>query len=350
MGNSISDKLKRLVCEALAPSLAAAEERDRRIREELDGLRARLVAVTEHSNRMEAELAKSLALQQEMIEAMTQLEERLVGELENGFGSSVKQIDKQIEWWTWDRFKRTDKQIERWTWERYRRSKKDTNSFFWNIQYEEKRKNGLVESYNGKLSVYDDLFYFNNRFGSVLSARKILGFLLNKLDCNSMIDYGCGTGTWLWVALGYGVSEVCGIDGAYVPENMLMIPKECFVVADLSKPYSVAKKYDLALSLEVAEHIPKAAAEILIDNICKSADVVLFSAAHPGQGGDEHVNEQPVSYWIERFKARHYIPIEIRPFFKQDSDIETWYRENMVLFVIENKALVLEERIGLGED
>lgn len=35
------------------------------------------------------------------------------------------EIDKQIERWTWERFKRTDKQIERWTWERFQRTKKE---------------------------------------------------------------------------------------------------------------------------------------------------------------------------------------------------------------------------------
>lgn len=338
MGTSISDKLKRLICEALEPSLATIEERDRQTKEELENLRDRLVAVTERSDKIETELIKSLALQQEMLRAMAQLQEQFIGELENGLERSVAQIDKQIERWTWERFKRTDKQIERWTWDRHKRVQKLIDSGFWNIHYELKKSFGALDNENNVRTIYDDYFYFNNRFGSVRSARKILGFLLPKLQCNSIVDFGCGTGTWLWVAQGYGVSEVLGIDGEYVPENMLMIPQKCFSAADLSEPCFVTKRYDLALSLEVAEHIPERSADIFIDNICKSADIVLFSAAHPGQGGDGHINEQPIEYWIEKFYSHHYVPIEIRSNFQFDNEVESWYKENIVLYVTEEQS------------
>ena len=70
-----------------------------------------------------------------------------------------------------------------------------------------------------------------------------------------------------------------------------------------------------------------------MDNICCQADTVLFSAAHPGQGGDDHINEQPQSYWVSKFASRGYEKIEIREIFKNDLKIESWYRDNMVLFV-----------------
>ena len=192
---------------------------------------------------------------------------------------------------------------------------------------------------------YDDIFYFENRAGAVMSARAILSALLPHFECHSMVDFGCGTGTWLWVAHNFGVESIMGLDGDYVLPRHLMIPQDCFCAADLEKPVILEKKYDLAISMEVAEHLHKESADTFVESLCSAADIVLFSAAHPGQGGDGHINEQPMTYWTSKFDKHGFLPIEIRQLFVGNEDIESWYRENIVLYVREAKVHGVEKNL-----
>lgn len=192
---------------------------------------------------------------------------------------------------------------------------------------------------------YDDIFYFENRAGSVMSARAILSTLLPHLECRSMVDFGCGTGTWLWVAHSFGVESIRGLDGDYVPPRQLMIPQDCFCAVDLEEPVVLEKKYDLAISMEVAEHLHKEIADTFVESLCNAADTILFSAAHPGQGGDGHINEQPMTYWTSKFGKHGFLPVEIRQLFEGNEDIESWYRENIVLYVREAKVHGVEKNL-----
>ena len=127
---------------------------------------------------------------------------------------------------------------------------------------------------------------------------------------------------------------------------MLMIPEASFRCANLEHPVTLEQRYDLAMSLEVAEHLPEEAADTLVDSLCKVADVIIFSAAHPGQGGDHHINEQPVEYWEEKFAHHGYVPIQVKQYFpKEHSRIETWYKENIILFVKQGRNDEIEARI-----
>jgi hypothetical protein len=91
-----------------------------------------------------------------------------------------------------------------------------------------------------------------------------------------------------------------------VNKNRLKIPKECFAEVELDKGISVDRKYDLAISVEVAEHLPPNAADIFIESIVKASDIVLFSAAIPFQGGTNHINEQWPEYWNKLFNKNGY--------------------------------------------
>ena len=159
-----------------------------------------------------------------------------------------------------------------------------------------------------------------------------MGTLFKELPHQSVIDFGCGTGTWLWVAKALGAEEIFGIDGDYVPRALLLIPEENFMPADLENKIVLDRRYELAMSLEVGEHLSESAADTYIDTLCDSADTILFSAAHPGQGGDCHINEQPREYWIEKFMARGFKLHEVRNRFQNDMKILPWYRENLMLF------------------
>lgn len=184
---------------------------------------------------------------------------------------------------------------------------------------------------------YDRDFFDWVALGAARSAANLLP-VLKPLAPTSVLDVGCGRGTWLqqWRIL--GVSDVIGVDGDYVARESLVVPPECFTPHDLQQPFRLGRKFDLVECLEVAEHIPNASADTLIDSLCAHADVILFSAAVPGQGGEFHVNEQPYSYWRAKFRARGYAMLDVvRPRVIANPRIEPWYRYNCFLFVSKDR-------------
>jgi SAM-dependent methyltransferase len=184
---------------------------------------------------------------------------------------------------------------------------------------------------------YARSFYEEIGDNSARSASEVVPIVLKLLTVTSVCDLGCGLGTWLAAFKMRGVTDVSGIDGDYVPRDLLRIPAEAFVAADLQQPVDPGRTFDLALSLEVAEHLPSQAAETFVASLTRLAPVILFSAAIPHQGGTEHVNEQWPDYWVELFKARGYVPLDaIRWRIWNNEAIESWYRQNMFFFVRES--------------
>ncbi len=134
------------------------------------------------------------------------------------------------------------------------------------------------------------------------AAREVVPFLLEILDVRSVVDVGCGIGTWLKVFEENGVQDILGIDGDYVDKSLLKIDNQKFKEYDLEKLYNTDRKFDLAISLEVAEHLSIDSANVFVKTITNLSDTVVFSAAIPYQGGQNHINEQEPNYWIEKFE------------------------------------------------
>lgn len=190
-------------------------------------------------------------------------------------------------------------------------------------------------------SPYDERFYAEKNQGSHQSASIILPLVLAVIRPRSVVDVGCGTGTWLRAVSELGVQEYQGYDGAHVKQ--LQIPKQRFAVADLSRPLHAARRFDLAICCEVAEHLPTGSAETLVASLAALSDAVLFSAAIPGQGGKHHVNEQWPAYWQALFRARVYSAYDfIRPQIWNDRRVEFWYRQNTILYVADSAASSLQ--------
>jgi len=183
--------------------------------------------------------------------------------------------------------------------------------------------------------LYDREFYAAQFEGSLLSARKVVPKIIELIGSPArVLDVGCGTGAWLSVFLEHGVPHVAGIDGGHVDLGMLAIPRDCFRPCDLERPLPLSEPYDLAICLEVAEHLPKSAAGQLVASLTARAPVVLFSAAIPGQGGTHHVNEQWPEYWTERFAANGFTAIDcLRHVLWQDTQVQWWYAQNMIFYV-----------------
>jgi SAM-dependent methyltransferase len=188
-----------------------------------------------------------------------------------------------------------------------------------------------------KRSPYDSLFYEDQKGGSYNSAQQVVPYLIRFLQPASILDVGCGVGTWLKVFLEHKVEDVVGVDGEYVDRSQLLIPSEKFVVADLTQGLDLKRQFDLVVSLEVAEHLPTASSSLLVETLAAHGRVVMFSAAVPGQGGTDHINEQWPDYWKRLFEARGYSLVDcLRAKFWNDKKIVPTYRQNMVLYVDRN--------------
>ncbi|OLN25308.1 hypothetical protein DVDV_3439 [Desulfovibrio sp. DV] len=189
------------------------------------------------------------------------------------------------------------------------------------------------------LSQYDKKFYSEQESGSLASAREIVPLIVDFVNPTSVIDIGCGVGTWLKVFMDLGITDFLGVDGGCVSHDMLHIPSDHFVSQDLLNDLDVVNRYDLAISLEVAEHIPSNYSKKFIGMLVKTSDVVLFSAAIPGQGGDAHINEQWPEYWDGIFKEYGYMPVDcLRSKIWSNSKICRCYRQNICVYV--NKSCV----------
>ncbi|MBD2526702.1 bifunctional 2-polyprenyl-6-hydroxyphenol methylase/3-demethylubiquinol 3-O-methyltransferase UbiG [Nostoc sp. FACHB-133] len=201
------------------------------------------------------------------------------------------------------------------------------------------------------MNVYKDKFYRDRHEKTVYSAQTILSIILDTLPTvMSAVDVGCGVGTWLSVLRNIGIEEIQGIDGSWVNKELLQIPVENFMIHDLNIPINFNKKFDLAISLEVAEHLPEVIAQSFVTSLTKSADFVLFSAAIPYQGGQNHVNERWLEYWNNLFHQCGYIGLDIvRRRIWNDNMIPVWYRQNIILFALEKRIPELKLQYEIAE-
>jgi SAM-dependent methyltransferase len=174
----------------------------------------------------------------------------------------------------------------------------------------------------------------------------------------SVIDVGCGEGVWLRQFKRSGAARVFGVDGEYVDPGRLAIDRGEFMALDLEKPFPKFGSFDLALCLEVAEHVSADIAGSLVKTLTSAAPVIAFSAAIPGQRGTHHVNEQWPEYWAGLFREQDYLAFDpIRPHIRSNAAVELWYRQNLVLYAArgwaawhpEMKASLVEDPSLLGE-
>jgi len=160
--------------------------------------------------------------------------------------------------------------------------------------------------------------------------RKALPLIFADGRPESVLDVGCGQGTWVRAALDYGISDVYGLDGVDIPASKLLFEPARFRRCDLTAQVDLGRKFGLVLCLEVAEHLDEAFAPMLVQTLIKHADRVLFSAACPQQIGQHHVNCQWPDYWQKIFNGHGFACCDdVRWKIWGESLIEPWYRQNM---------------------
>jgi SAM-dependent methyltransferase len=196
---------------------------------------------------------------------------------------------------------------------------------------------------------YGRWFYEYVDESSATSAAAVVPVLDQLVHPASVVDVGCGTGGWLDEFVARGVDDVLGVDSDRVPPDLRKLDGARFVSADLTDPPDVGRRFDLALCLEVGEHLPEASATTLVDYLTSLAPVIVFSAAIPGQGGEDHINEQWPAYWATRFEKADYRLLDVlRPLFWDDERVDWFYRQNMVVYARSDLADRLDLPPGMA--
>lgn len=182
-------------------------------------------------------------------------------------------------------------------------------------------------------ALYDQRFFSQTTASAAPSAQVVAPLLLRLVQPQSVLDVGCGEGAWLKAFQDQGVPRLLGLDGSYVDRSQFLLDSACFRAADLARPVELEESFDLALCLEVAEHLPARQSRPLVRLLTRAAPVVLFSAAVPGQLGVGHVNEQWPGYWEARFAEHGYRRLDpIRRHIFQDARVAGWYQQNLFLY------------------
>jgi SAM-dependent methyltransferase len=209
------------------------------------------------------------------------------------------------------------------------------------------------QSTDARQGIYQDLHgdqLSEQEAANASSAGRILDIITDYYRPESVLDVGCGIGTWLKVAQSRGISDISGIEGSWADPSRLQVEPHLLKIIDLEKGFDLARRFDLVICLEVAEHVSAGSADHFIASLTRHAPVVLFSAAIPYQGGHHHVNEQFLPYWIERFSRFNFQPLDvIRGKIWNDETILWWLRQNALLFA-EQELVARDERLRRAAD
>jgi SAM-dependent methyltransferase len=185
--------------------------------------------------------------------------------------------------------------------------------------------------------VYSSAFYDETLLTSMRSADAVVPLILDLTGAESVVDLGCGTGSWLHVFKKNGVARILGVDRDSLSRANLQIDASEIVQRDLTEKLDIEQTFDLSTCLEVAEHLPAECADKIVQNLTDLAPIVLFSAAIPHQGGTNHINEQWPEYWAALFAARGYRVVDcIRDSIWKNEEVAYWYAQNLLLYVRED--------------
>ncbi len=179
-------------------------------------------------------------------------------------------------------------------------------------------------------------------FHNLQAPREIAPTIVKLLNPKSVVDVGCGLGTFLKAFKESGVEKILGIDGKWCKKDLLFqnINSNEFAEKELEERIKLDQTFDLVVCLEVAEHISPERAETFAEDLTMLGNTILFSAAIPLQGGDHHLNEQWLSYWEEKFSKQGFTVLDkLKPFFWENEKVFWWYKQNMVL-VTRDEAII----------
>jgi hypothetical protein len=195
--------------------------------------------------------------------------------------------------------------------------------------------------------MHSNINYNHSQNLHIIDAPSIIFPIINSLyNPQSILDVGCGLGTWLKVISDSGIEDFLGIDGIEVRDEDFFVSKENFQKYDLTDSWNIKRKFNLLFCLEVAEHLPSNSASSFIQNLTKHSDTIIFSAACPNQPGQGHINCQWIDYWQDLFNKYGYACYdEIRPLIWDENFPEWWYKQNIFIAKKDEANAAKEPRI-----
>ena len=155
--------------------------------------------------------------------------------------------------------------------------------------------------------VYDAGYYDFIDHHAVQSAAVMADSIVGPFPPRTVLDVGCGSGALLDALRRRGV-EGTGLEYSQAGLARCQARRLTVHRYDLTSGMvpALAAAYDVVVSFEVGEHLPETHADAFVALLTGSTRCLAFSAATPGQGGSDHVNEQPHEYWLEKFAARSF--------------------------------------------
>jgi SAM-dependent methyltransferase len=196
-----------------------------------------------------------------------------------------------------------------------------------------------IDRLTGGPRIKDEMYvHLDDKLGSRRAAEVVLPLIRARVPMRSLLDVGCGVGSWLAAAKTLGVDDVLGVDIDYLDTALLKIPASQYRAFDLRQPLVLERSFDVALALEVAGYLPPECAETLVGSLTRAAPVVVFSSAIPFQDSSGiQTNQQWPEYWARLFAARNYQVVDClrRPLWS-DPTISWWFSQNMLMFVRED--------------
>ena len=197
----------------------------------------------------------------------------------------------------------------------------------------------LVNHFRAHDAIYSRDYYERHVESTTrLSAEIIVPSIVRRFKPSSVLDVGCGTGLMLAKFKDLGISRHLGLEYSEAGLDYCRMRGINVRKFDLESEDSVCnERFDLTISMEVAEHLPERAADAYVHLLANSANVVVMTAAVPGQGGTDHVNEQPKSYWIEKFRCNRFSQDNITEErlaieWRESGKVSNWYHENLLIF------------------
>jgi hypothetical protein len=198
---------------------------------------------------------------------------------------------------------------------------------------------------------YSESFYSSVGSRASIAASIVMGSVKQWYSPSSIVDYGAGPGVWsIEAAKVFPNASVLALDyeAATIfseefeskrPKNLITL--ELNFEEEKSIP---VVNLDMAICVEVLEHLSEEAANRVFNSICSTAGIVIFSAAVPGQGGTGHINEKPKNYWVSRFVENDFLVFDTFAQNLQHPQVPDYYRNNCFLAI--NSKFLTSDRLN----
>jgi SAM-dependent methyltransferase len=188
---------------------------------------------------------------------------------------------------------------------------------------------------------YSQNFYNSVSNRAAQSAQIVAEVLTGTIEPISVVDIGSGQGVWLrTIAAAFPTAKkVIALDlqsheSPFFEELQNSSKNFQFIEVDFENFSKLpGEKFDIAICLEVLEHLTPDTAVEVAKEIGRKCSYLIFSAAILGQGGTGHINERKFNYWMMLMREQGFVALDVfRPALREAHGIPSYYKQNMMLF------------------